>query len=152
MTHLTEREIQEYLDGAAQENRARVEEHVATCRGCHMTVAEYRFLYGGLADDSLFQAPRGLTKRVLARIEEKRDPRPLPIFEDALLLLGVVISAAIGVVWFVDFRPLFQSLCRVREATDLLVAPSVLCAAGAAVVITCLLNGLFLRRPRQQRL
>jgi predicted anti-sigma-YlaC factor YlaD len=146
VTHLTEHEIQEYLDGAVPDNQARVEEHMATCRGCRMTLDEYRVLYSGLADDSAFKPPAGLSRKVLARIEEKHERRPLPILEDALLLVGVVVSATVGLLWFVDIGSLLQSLSGAGSAAGPLVAPSVLVAAGAVIVITCLLNGFFLRR------
>ena len=148
MRHLTEQEIQTYLDGVGPENRARVEEHVAACPGCRKALEEYRVLYSGLADDSAFKEPAGLSRKVLAVIEGKRYQSSLPVLQDTLLLVSVVVSATVGLLWLVDLRGLFQSLGGGGSASGPAVAPSVLFAAGAVIVITYLLNGFLLRRLR----
>ncbi len=42
--HLTDEELQAYLDGASVENRAALESHLRTCRHCRKELLAYRFV------------------------------------------------------------------------------------------------------------
>jgi anti-sigma factor RsiW len=150
---LTESELQEYLDGVAPGERARVEKHLGECRPCRVLVKQYRSLYNTLADGSEFGEPANLAGRVMARIRDKEarvqapSPAHAPVLKDALLFAGAAVLAAIGLLVFVDLRPLFDGLSGEHAAGWF--APSLVWAAGAVIVITSLLNGFLLRRLRR---
>lgn len=57
MKHLSDEELQIYLDGGAAAGAARLAEHLRECPACRKACDEYRALYVALADDSRVCVP-----------------------------------------------------------------------------------------------
>jgi hypothetical protein len=148
VTHPNEHEIQEYLDGTAPCGQAGIKKHLEACSRCSALVGQYRTLYRTLADDSGFTAPPALSAKVLARLAARKEQAPVPVFQDVLLFIGAGILAVAGLLLFVDLRPFFGSFGD-AHAASMWATPSLVCAAGAAIIITSLLNGFLLRRHRR---
>ncbi|MFC1563930.1 anti-sigma factor family protein [candidate division KSB1 bacterium] len=45
--HLTENEMQEYLDGMSGERSAGIKEHLMKCESCRLQMAAYRYIFSG---------------------------------------------------------------------------------------------------------
>jgi len=75
--HLSEKEIQEYLDREESCNFESIESHLTGCEKCRILVAQYKALYSGLKDDDWFSLPDDFALQMAERIraetvEEKR--------------------------------------------------------------------------------
>jgi hypothetical protein len=69
--HLTEFQMQEYLDGQSRDS-AGIREHLDTCRLCRETVESYRTLYGALKEEPEMKLNSALRSRVMTRIAPAR--------------------------------------------------------------------------------
>ena len=100
MRHLTDEEIQAYLDGLTENLDASLISHLDTCRECRKAIDQYRLLYTCLSDDSSFGVTTGLTPSVMKRLGLKRSQRrSLPV-EIVLAAAGVMASACVALTWF----------------------------------------------------
>ena len=109
MRHLTDEEIQDYLDGNIQEENKYVQEHLRTCERCRKALLEYQSLYLGLKKDQGFELPKGFPRTVISRLSEEEIARSRPkYYELALVILGIAVA---GLVSFhlIDLRPLIQT-------------------------------------------
>jgi predicted anti-sigma-YlaC factor YlaD len=66
--HLTDDEIQAYLDLRAEGLAPDLMDHLETCGTCRAAVRAYQALYARLADDRGFEAPPGFAANVIARL------------------------------------------------------------------------------------
>jgi hypothetical protein len=106
VTHLTDEEIQEYLDGnLSQQKRIFAEAHLETCEFCQATLKQYQSLYVELKQDQGFDLPRTFAKSVLARLPIA--PKTKSGFNYSDILLGVL---AIIITAFTSFYYLNLSL------------------------------------------
>lgn len=101
MKHLTDSEIQTYLDGGSDgEAHKKIEMHLAGCQHCRKELQTYRALYGYLSAAPAVSLSPAFAGKVISRLERGESERPL--FE--WLMFGV--SVLIGLAAFFYFVPL----------------------------------------------
>jgi predicted anti-sigma-YlaC factor YlaD len=99
LSHLSDEEIQIYLDGSPLD--ASAVDHLQKCQRCRRALTAYQLVYAGLADQSVFSMPRGLAPAVLSRLGLDRPRRRwMPSPEIALAGGGVVTAVAAVLVLF----------------------------------------------------
>lgn len=105
MRHLTDDEIQAYLDGTGPDLSETMESHISSCKRCRRSIETYRMLYIGLADAGSFEPVRDPAPAVLCMlgIETSRG-RSRPI-EVILAAVGIVAAVAVALAWL-DLGPL----------------------------------------------
>jgi hypothetical protein len=105
MNHLTDSQLNEYLDGrlVADERRA-VAIHLGSCDGCRMRLGEIQLVFDRLADLSEAPLSHDLTPAILTRIPQKSPPFLTPVYAlQFAVVLGVLVWFASGVTRF--FKP-----------------------------------------------
>ena len=97
--HLTDDEIQEYLDTRSSELADRVEKHTASCDRCGSMLQHYASLYSGLGDDSDFNLSIDFTKNVIEAAGLTESDSFLNRFSSQILAAtGLVCAAAAFVI------------------------------------------------------
>jgi hypothetical protein len=108
MMHLSDSEIQEYLDGGAKDPR--ITGHLKECRLCSEAVGFYRTVYAGLADTGVFPRPAGLPARVTSRLHLRRQGKHrLPSPEVTLAAAGIIAALVVAFA-FLDMGPVVEGL------------------------------------------
>lgn len=108
--HLTDEEIQEYLDGSLSPENESVQRHLKTCGLCQETLQGYKSLYLGLEDDRGFRLSRSFAKSVISKVPKEVVAKPRFRYAEALVvLLGIVLAGFTG-LYLVDIRPLAQKI------------------------------------------
>ena len=69
--HLSEKDIQGYLDREESCNFESIESHLAGCEKCRMLLVQYKAIYSGLKDDNWFSLPDDFAVKVAERIESE---------------------------------------------------------------------------------
>jgi hypothetical protein len=107
LKHLTDEEIQEYLDGyLSQQNALLFEKHLEICPHCQESLKQYQSLYVGLANDKGFDLPESFTKSVLSRLPAEPEPKSRFNYVNIFLtILGIIIAVGIT-FYYVDLKPL----------------------------------------------
>jgi predicted anti-sigma-YlaC factor YlaD len=136
LTHLTDEQIQEYLDNGPGKATESVAAHLENCPSCRAAVAEYRHFYQQLTDDTGFELPADFAASVIARVAPALQQRSRfsIVYPVAAALIAVVTSLYL----FVDFSGFFNSM---KDSFSILASFDnvVLKSAGA------FLNGLNLK-------
>ncbi len=112
MRHLTEREIQEFVDTASSAQDEDIRRHLAECNVCRAQVAAYRRLSVHLADDSGFELAPNFAASVMERIAPAEAERSAWSLVAAIAASLVVVLGAALV--FVDLDLILAPLVTVR--------------------------------------
>jgi anti-sigma factor RsiW len=157
LKHLTDADIQAYLDDNLVDDARWVEDHTNACDTCRKRLAEYRALYLQLADDSALPVFDGLSDAVMARATRDGSSKERSGFVDVILAAGGAVLVFVTFLFVSDISPLTAGLADLgRSAGQLFSAgaqiasagsgggfrTSVVMAAAAAILIAYLVNGL----------
>ena len=96
LSHLSDEQIQNYLDQADPLNRAEIEKHLHICPYCTRNLRIYRGIYHQLSQDPLPDLSKNFSGLVLTRIKSNQDEKTNfweNIFFIVLLVIGAVISS-----------------------------------------------------------
>jgi hypothetical protein len=114
LRHITDEEIQDYLDGNIPEENKYIQEHLKACERCRKALLEYQSLYLGLKKDQGFELPASFPKTVISKLPEEEIARSRPkYFEFAFIILGILIAGFVS-VQFINFRPLLNIISGIQ--------------------------------------
>ena len=95
MNHLSDSQLNEYLDGTLTENARRaVSAHLESCISCRTRLKEFQFVFDRLAELPEVRSSHDLTPGILMRLPQKRSRLWTPLFA---VQFGVVLGM---LVWF----------------------------------------------------
>lgn len=97
MNHLSDEEIQKYLDKDSGLNRADIEKHLKTCNSCRTNFIAYKQLYTNLEDETGFMLSANFSESVVSRIKKSKE-KTSNFFEGMLLTIAGLFS--IGLVFY----------------------------------------------------
>jgi len=103
MKHLTEEQIQAFLDGSSDQDSKSLALHLYFCPDCRRTYEEYQKLYMGLAKAEIPDLPASFAEKVMSRIDSV-NPEPektslwIPVFALANIAAGLA-----AIIYFIDF-------------------------------------------------
>ncbi|MCK4403570.1 MAG: hypothetical protein KAW02_00645 [candidate division Zixibacteria bacterium] len=135
LKHLTDEEIQDYLDGnLSQQKTLLAERHLETCPLCQETLKQYQSLYVGLKNDKGFDLSKSFAKSVIKRLPAEGEAESRFNFVNIFLtILGIIITAGVT-LYYVDLRPLVKAFSHVLPGPEL--------GSGLVAFIKNLLVGL----------
>lgn len=135
MKHLTDEEIQNYLDGNLSRDIALLtERHLETCPLCREAVKQYQGVYAGLDKEEGFELSKGFAKSVVKMLPPQGETKsPFDLLNIFLTILGIVVGAGVT-VYYVDLRPLGRAFSHVLPGPEL--------GSGVVAFVENLLIGL----------
>jgi len=107
--HVTDEEIQGFLDGSASRPEA-IRTHSGSCPVCAKKINEYRRLFASLADDRGFDLPPGFAAATAARIARAKRAAPRAWVVNAVLVGAVIAGCMLVASIFIDFSPVWDGL------------------------------------------
>ncbi|MCB0261083.1 MAG: hypothetical protein KDH97_14080 [Calditrichaeota bacterium] len=93
--HLSEAQLQAYLDKDAALDRKWADKHLGNCPHCRQALSTYKQLYRGLADEAGFMLSANFVNSVTARVEAEKNYRFDHLENGLMVLLGLVALASI---------------------------------------------------------
>lgn len=158
MKHLTDTDIQTYLEGPGSEKARAFDDHLSGCRICRRRVDEYKSLFAHLGDDSAVPVVRGLADKVMASVTAARAPDEPSSLADLVLTGAGVLLAAAALYIFVGLQPLSRGLAMLGGSLPAIMSAGLgaakdfgrptLIAAAAVVFLVYIINGLPFCRAR----
>ena len=135
MKHLTDEEIQNYLDGnLSPEIAILTKRHLESCPLCRETVKQYQGVYAGLAEDKGFDLSKGFAKSVVKMLPAEGETKsPFDLLNVFLMILGVIVAAGVT-IRYVDLRPLGRAFSHILPGPEL--------GSGVVAFVEDLLIGL----------
>ncbi len=117
MRHLSDQELQGYLDGESSIDRFEIETHLQNCGFCQRNLAAYKQLFSGLKSDTGFMLSANFSESVIAKIEGNSESK-FDYFEIGLLILAGI--AGVGLLFY--FTNLGQYFMEIFTATNISLA------------------------------
>jgi hypothetical protein len=109
MRHLTDIEIQKYLDRELnREEEIFLEKHLPGCHICQRKISDYQEIYKILNQPPEVDLPVNFVDKVLARIPDPKKHRWYEKYLDQLLLALALISGTIVLFYFVGVKSLLN--------------------------------------------
>lgn len=108
MNHLSDAELQKYLDKDPDLNKAEADRHLRACDHCRQNYMLYRQLYAGLANEAGFMLSANFSESVVSRIRKKRE-KAYSFFEGALLAIAGLFSVGL-VLYFTNLGNLMLDI------------------------------------------
>jgi hypothetical protein len=135
LKHLTDEEIQDFLDGnLTHERTLLVEKHLETCARCREALRQYQSLYLGLRDDRGFELSKGFARSVIRKLPAEGETESRFRFLNLFLaILGFVVCLG-ALTYYADLRPLGRAFSHILPRPEF--------GAGILDLIEGLLVGL----------
>jgi hypothetical protein len=112
--HLSDFEIQEYLDKIESPQLAEIERHMGKCPVCQAACANYLRLYGDLESETGFDFSPSFERDIMDRLQPVSPKKSPNIFANAVFIVIASIFPILLVVYFCNFTPelggAFQSI------------------------------------------
>ena len=105
--HLSEEQIQLYLDNQEIPNVKTVEKHLNECSDCRKRMEEYRQVYVALSSDPFPALPKEFSKQVVSRISGTSESK-WQFFESGFIVAFFLIGAAVG-LYFINPLPFLSN-------------------------------------------
>jgi anti-sigma factor RsiW len=101
LKHLSDDEIQSYLDGTSSEYNEPVAQHLAECEQCRQELQVYRALYGSLSDAPVESLAPGFSDRLLARLPNAPvRANGWQLSERLVAIFAIAAVALVGAIFF----------------------------------------------------
>jgi predicted anti-sigma-YlaC factor YlaD len=114
VTHLTDEEIQDYLDGnLSHQSRIFLEAHLKTCESCQVALKQYQSLYVGLKQDQVFDLPKTFAKSVVAKLPMAEKAKSGFNYSDILLGILAILITAFTSLYYLDLGSLGKRLSHI---------------------------------------
>ena len=112
MNHLTDDQIQAYLDKNKLENINDIEDHLQVCEKCRFNINTYRQIFTALRnEDELPVLSNNFSFTTISKIE-KANEKKWNIFENILITLTFIVSISLSIYFFdlVSFASYFREI------------------------------------------
>ncbi len=116
--HLTDQQIQDYLDGNLTEDAHKIEEHIASCKACQAELARYKSLSTALSEDIGFELSPNFASEVVASIQEKGAERFFFRLSHIILWATGVLAGIALLIRFTDIENAFYGFAALGESGE----------------------------------
>ncbi len=156
--HLSEEQIQDFLDGNRSASEKGLKKHLESCAVCKKTLAQYQNLYLGLKQEPEFQLPSNFAHTVISRLPQME--KALARFQVSDIFIGITgVAALIGaLIYFIDIKIFADLIAKIsslgsvaKNLTALNGGLMVLGLAGLTLLFTATLDWLLVT-PRPKKL
>lgn len=100
--HLTDAEIQDYLDGNTGREDSTAAEHLDSCSLCKKNLELYRCLYSGLSDDAGYELSVDFADKVVSSVGLGYSRDYLKRYASVLVSIIGVVAAIAALYYFTD--------------------------------------------------
>lgn len=116
--HLTDEQIQDYLDGNLSESAAAIDEHIRSCNACRAELDRYRSLSTALSEDVGFELSPDFASEVVASIEEKGAERFFFRLSHIILWATGILAGIAILIRFTDIEKAFSGFAIFGETGE----------------------------------
>ncbi len=107
-SHITEEDIQNYLDGNPLRSKEQFHSHLEECVQCQNRVTEYRMLYGILKNEPEIQLPVSFAMDVVSKMTLLQKTRSRPLVSELFLGVAGFASALITAILIVGWKSILK--------------------------------------------
>lgn len=106
LKHVTDEQIQDYLDGKLSMEKHWIPTHLESCDFCKKQLNQYQNLYAALGKERNFKLSPNFSDSVVARLQEVSAAAfKLRVWHIELSILGLIIGMG-AALYFIELKPL----------------------------------------------
>ena len=124
--HLSDEEIQNFLDNSQNTGRSETESHLSSCRACREAVEAYRTVFAGLRSKPQDLLSVEFTDTVMATLPEKSRPGRAYGILSAAGLAVILIAGLFITQQYIDLAPVGKTVAQSLMPTIDIQAPELL--------------------------
>jgi len=109
LEHLTDEQLQDYLDQNPVADLAGLEAHLEQCPNCRRQLEQYRAMSRALAEDTDFDLPSDFAANVIGTLQEVGAERILHKLAQIILWAAGALTGIAILIRFTDFEQAFVS-------------------------------------------
>lgn len=155
--HLSDEQIQDFLDGNMVLSDKSLKGHLESCRVCKKTLSYYQNLYLGLKQEPEFQLPSNFAHTVITRLPQMEKAQARFKFWDIFVAVSGIAALIGALIYFIDIKIFADLIAKVssmtsfaKSLTDLNGGLVVLGLAGLTLLFTATLDWLLVEpRPKK---
>lgn len=121
--HLTDSQIQEYLDHSGHVSRKQLLEHVDQCQACSQKLKQYQSLYAGLSLEPATQLPADFASLTAKAAMLQKTKSRLNLSNDVLLIGGLGLVTLGASAFFIDWHAVKGVLENAAQGLQILTNP-----------------------------
>jgi len=110
LNHLSDEQIQKYLDHAESENRSEIENHLRKCSFCTHTLQIYKEIYHQLDNDSIPDLSKNFSRTLVAKITAQQDKKTF--FWENIIFFFLLLVSAVGTSYLINPMPLLRTIIK----------------------------------------
>jgi hypothetical protein len=110
LNHLSDEQIQSYLDHAEHENRSEIENHLQKCSFCTHTLQIYKEIYHQLENDSIPDLSKNFSGTLVAKITAQQDKKTY--FWENIIFCFLLLVSAVGTSYLINPIPLLRAIIK----------------------------------------
>jgi hypothetical protein len=141
LSHLSDEQIQNYLDKSDSINQAEIERHLHQCLYCTRNLHIYQGIYRQLSQDAVPDLSKKFSGLVLSRIKRSQDEKTN--FWENILFIVLVVLGAVGSSYLINplpvlksmIEPLYDILARTIHIVPVQLNSTLILIAGGIVIL-----------------
>jgi hypothetical protein len=108
LNHLSEEQIQEYLDRREPEGLKEMDAHLQICPLCHRIVQQYRKVYSQISQEAFPGLSKDFSAKVITRIKTELEPENH--FWENIFFVAFLATCLVGISFLTNPLPLLKSM------------------------------------------
>jgi hypothetical protein len=115
LKHLSDEEIQDYLDSSPSSVTKTIEEHLETCQHCKGVLEEYKRVYAELKKDIGFELSPDFSSLVISKLSTKASPKPLTSYAGMFwVILGLIFGVG-SMLYLLGWKYISQGITNIVQ-------------------------------------
>lgn len=156
--HLSDEQIQDFLDGNLQASEKSLKKHLQSCSVCRKTWSYYQNLYSGLKKEPEFKLPSNFAHTVISRLPQMEKAQARFQFSDIFISITGIAALLGALIYFIDIKIFADLIAKIsslvstaKNLTALNGGLMILGLAGLTLLFTATLDWLLVE-PRSKKL
>ncbi len=115
LKHLSDEEIQDYLDGSLSSANREIKEHLETCQLCKAVLEEYRKVYAELRVDKGFELSQGFANSVISKLPQKARSRSFANHAAIFFIILGLIFGGCSMFYLAGWKYISQGITNIFQ-------------------------------------
>jgi hypothetical protein len=115
LEHLTDEQIQDYVDGNLTDNSAEIKQHMESCQTCQNELAKYKVITSMLSEDIGFELSPNFISNVVSSVEEEGAEKFLYKISHVIMWAAGILAGIAVLIRFTDIEKAFSGFAQIGE-------------------------------------
>ncbi|KPL00578.1 MAG: hypothetical protein AMJ90_08085 [candidate division Zixibacteria bacterium SM23_73_2] len=110
LRHLTDEQIQDFLDGNLSLTNKSAQKHLETCELCQEALEEYKKLHLELKKEPGFKLPKRFAADVISKLPQAPKLKSHKNYAEILLVILGILAGLSAILYFINWDPIVKTI------------------------------------------